>query len=355
MRWMPPGPSARVASRLGMALLLVAVAGLALALRGGANGTNGANGAPAAQLGNEPSCAAYSGLPAGWGSDAHAGMVHVASGSFIFGSERGYPDERPAQPGATRVPGFWIDRTEVTQAQFAAFVAATGYVTEAERQGAGVVFHVPTAEQLQRRPYAWWTLEPGAQWRGAASAAASGHLPVTLVTQADALAYARWLGRDLPTEAEWEYAGKAGRSDAQLDTAPADAGGKPAANYWQGAFPQFDAATDGHAGLAPVGCYAPNGFGLYDMIGNVWEWTLDRYTGPRQPHANGDTAAVAGRTAASAYAANEANAANAAMVIKGGSFLCAPDYCVRYRASARESQERDLAAGHIGFRTVRRD
>lgn len=351
MRLPPPGPGKRLASRLGISLLLILLAGLVLALRSGANEV------PAARLGSEPSCAAYSGLPAGWGSNAHAGMVRVDSGSFIFGSERGYPDERPAQPGATRVKGFWIDRTEVTQAQFAAFVKATGYVTEAERQGAGVVFHVPTAEELAQRPYAWWTLEQGAQWRtppaGAKEGAetAGGHLPVTLVTQADALAYARWLGRDLPTEAEWEYAGKAGRSDARLDTAPADANGKPAANYWQGAFPQLDVAADGHAGLAPVGCYAANGFGLYDMIGNVWEWTRDPYTGPRQPHANGDTAVAA----AAGGARHSIGAANATMVIKGGSFLCAPDYCVRYRASARESQERDLAAAHIGFRTVRRD
>ena len=346
MRVTPPGPAARLVSRLGIALLLILLAGLVLALRSGTSGVHA--GAPAARLGSEPSCAAYSGLPAGWGSDAHAGMVRVDSGSFIFGSERGYPDERPAQPGATRVKGFWIDRTEVTRAQFAAFVTATGYVTEAERQGAGVVFHVPTADELARRPYAWWTLEQGAQWRTQARRSDDGHLPVTLVTQADALAYARWLGRDLPTEAEWEYAGKAGRSDAQLDTAPADANGKPAANYWQGAFPQLDVAADGHAGLAPVGCYAANGFGLYDMIGNVWEWTLDAYTGPRQPHANGDTAVAA-------TAGGSPRAPDAAMVIKGGSFLCAPDYCVRYRASARESQERDLAAAHIGFRTVRRD
>jgi formylglycine-generating enzyme required for sulfatase activity len=107
----------------------------------------------------------------------------------------------------------------------------------------------------------------------------------------------------------------------------------------------LDAGADGHAGLAPVGCYAANGFGLYDMIGNAWEWTSDPYTGPRQPHANGDTAVAAGA----------AHAPDAAMVIKGGSFLCAPDYCVRYRASARESQERNLAAAHIGFRTVRRE
>ncbi|HEX8606285.1 MAG TPA: formylglycine-generating enzyme family protein [Pseudoduganella sp.] len=350
MRVAAGGRAWRLAIGVGLAVLLVSAA---LLVRAGASGAPALGKAAGevlqARLGDEPSCAAYGGLPAGWGSDAHAGMVHVEGGSFVFGSERGYPDERPAQPGLTRVKGFWIDRTEVTRAQFAAFVAATGYVTEAERQGAAAVFHVPTAEELGSRPYAWWTLQEGAQWRGKqaadGTAAGNGNLPVTLVTQADALAYARWLGRDLPTEAEWEYAGKAGRSDGQLDTAPADAQGKPGANYWQGPFPQMDAAADGHAGLAPVGCYAANGFGLHDMIGNVWEWTSDPYTGPRQPHANGDTAVAAGA----------ARAAAPAMVIKGGSFLCSPDYCVRYRASARESQERDLATAHIGFRTVRRD
>ncbi|GGX80569.1 SUMF1/EgtB/PvdO family nonheme iron enzyme [Massilia dura] len=339
MRVTTRGPALRLAIGAGVPALLVV---LFLLARPGTGAEPAGKAAPA-RLGDEQACAAYGGLPAGWGSDAHAGMVHVDGGSFVFGSERGYPDERPAQPGLTRVKGFWIDRTEVTLAQFAAFVAATGYVTEAERQGAAAVFHVPTAGELASRPYAWWTLQKGAQWRG--QPPGNGNLPVTLVTQADALAYARWLGRDLPTEAEWEYAGKAGRSDGQLDTAPADAQGKPGANYWQGAFPQMDAGTDGHAGLAPVGCYAANGFGLHDMIGNVWEWTSDPYTGPRQPHANGDTAVAAG----------SARAAAAAMVIKGGSFLCSPDYCVRYRASARESQERDLAAAHIGFRTVRRD
>lgn len=324
------------------ALAVVALVGLTLAFA-----LTGASAAltsgPA--LGDERLCAAYSGLPAGLHSAAHAGMVRIAGGSFVFGSDHGYPDERPAQGGQTRVSGFWIDRTEVTLAQFAAFVDATGYVTEAERQGAAVVFHKPSEEELAQRPYAWWTLEKGARWRTANRA---GNVPVTLVTQADALAYARWLGRDLPTEAEWEYAAKAGRTDGQLDTAPSDANGKPAANYWQGPFPRQDLATDGHAGLAPVGCYASNAFGLYDMIGNAWEWTSDAYTGPRQSHANGDTAVAA-------QASGSQRASNTPMVIKGGSFLCAPDYCVRYRASARESQERDLAAAHIGFRTVMRE
>jgi len=308
------------------------------------------------RLGSDALCAAGSGLPPGWGSDAHAGMVRVPDGVFVFGSAHGYPDERPADARPQQVRGFWIDQTEVTNAQFEQFVRATGYVTEAEREGAAVAFHTPNEEELRQRPYAWWRYVRGANWKqragptdGASNDAAQTpppNQPVTMVTQADALAYAHWLGRDLPTEAEWEYAGKAGRDDDAFDTAPIDAHGRPTANYWQGPFPLADAARDGHAGLAPVGCYAPNPFGLYDMIGNAWEWTRDAYSGPRQPHANGDTAAVA--------AAAAAHRPDQPTVIKGGSFLCSPDYCVRYRASARESQEANLGASHIGFRTVLR-
>jgi sulfatase modifying factor 1 len=304
-------------------------------------------------LGSEARCAAGTGLPPNWGSDTHAGMVRVPDGDFVFGSTRGYPDERPADARRQTMRGFWIDQTEVTNAQFEAFVHATGYVTQAEREGAAVVFHQPDADELQRRPYAWWSYVRGASWKrtrgpadGSAPAAPPPNQPVTMITQADALAYAHWLGRDLPTEAEWEYAGKAGRDDEQLDTAPVDGAGRPAANFWQGPFPLMNTADDGHAGLAPVGCYAANPFGLYDMIGNAWEWTKDPYSGARQPHANGDTAAVA--------AAASARRPDQPTVIKGGSFLCSPDYCVRYRASARESQEADLGASHIGFRTVSR-
>ncbi len=314
--------------------------------------TQGTSAPPPIALGTEPLCQAYGGLPARWRRDARAGMVRIDGGRFTFGSDRGYPDERPAGKERVKVDAFWMDETEVTVAQFASFVEATGYVTEAERQDGAVVFHQPSDAEMRARPYAWWTFVKGADWRHpggpGSSNAGLDHLPVTFVTQSDALAYARWLGRDLPSEVEWEYAGKAGQSGPELDTAPRDPAGRPTANYWQGVFPAFNAREDGHEGLAPVGCYAANSFGLHDMIGNVWEWTKDTYTGPHQVHLNGDPAAVAAPF-------HRPAAADQPTVIKGGSFLCSPDFCVRYRASARESQEADLATAHIGFRTVLRE
>ncbi|WP_283149281.1 formylglycine-generating enzyme family protein [Silvimonas soli] len=303
-----------------------------------------------ANLGSPAQCARYSGLPSGWGEGKEAGMVHLASGDFTFGTKLGYPDERPQGDGRTHVDAFWIDQTEVTNAQFASFVKKTAYITDSERQGGAVVFHVPTDQELHARPYAWWTWVKGADWRhpsgpGSNVQGLDNH-PVTLVTQADALAYAHWLGHELPTEAEWEYAGKAGHDGVKLETAPKYANGKPSANYWQGVFPQVDTASDGHAGLAPVGCYQPSDFKLYDMIGNAWEWTRDVYSGEHQFHSNGDTAAVANQAIT--------RKSDTPMVIKGGSFLCSPDYCVRYRASSREEQEADLPASHIGFRTIKR-
>ncbi|MGH6860894.1 MAG: formylglycine-generating enzyme family protein [Phyllobacterium sp.] len=307
----------------------------------------GASNAPS-QLGSETLCRTYTGIPDRWPADPEAGMVHVPAGEFILGSNSGFADERPSGNAKVKVRGFWIDRSEVTNAQFARFVRATAYASDAERQGGGAVFHMPSEQELRTRDLAWWTYVRGASWRHplgpGSDISGKENQPVTLVTQADALAYARWLGRDLPTEAEWEYAGEGGRDTVDPDAPPRDSDGKATANYWQGVFPVLDTAEDGHAGLAPVGCYPGNGFRLHDMIGNAWEWTKDIHTGPHQPHTNGDTAAVA----------PPSRLHNISMVIKGGSFLCSSNYCMRYRASSRERQEADLPAAHIGFRTVLR-
>ena len=291
-------------------------------------------------------CLPANGLPAQWPSAAHAGQVAVPAGRFVKGSMDGYADERPLRP--VEVQAFWIDATEVSNAQFRRFAQATGYVTEAERAGASAVFVVPTEQALRSRPMAWWRRVQGANWRHpdgpGSTLLGKDAWPVVHVTLADAQAYARWLGRELPTEAEWEYAAKAGRQGPELDVAPRDLKGRPQANYWQGNFPLLDTAEDGHRGVAPVGCYAPNPWGLYDMVGNVWEWTADAHAGVIQGHANGDPAAV---YTAPAQLGDR-------MVIKGGSYLCSPDYCVRYRASAREAQGARVSSSHVGFRTIQR-
>lgn len=284
--------------------------------------------------------------------DVKAAPVSLPGGRFILGSDKGYADEAP--PVAVRVEAFQIDRTEVTNAQFAVFVKATAYVTDAERSGEAAVFVPPTPQALYRHPLAWWQLVKGANWRHPSGPGSDirdkPHHPVVQVTQADALAYANWLGRDLPTEAQWEFAARSAPALGESKGGPRDAQGRPTANYWQGNFPLLNTREDGHEGLAPVGCYAPNRQGLYDMIGNAWEWTRDPHTGPRQSHANGDPAQLRPNDSKG----DSKGQAPAKAVIKGGSFLCAPDYCVRYRAAAREAQEQDLPTSHVGFRTVSR-
>lgn len=307
-----------------------------------------AQASPAPQGGN---CLTYGGIPEGFGRATTAGMLRVPSGSLSIGSEAGYADEKPSGV-ASRVKSFWIDRTEVTNAQFAAFVAATGYVTAAEREGASAVFRAPAKGKAARGPEDWWSWIAGASWRhpeGAASAAVGAPSePVVLVTVADAVAYAAWLGHDLPSEAEWEWAARGGGKAEMVDREPRDPTGRPTANYWQGLFPDINSKEDGFAALAPVGCFATNGYGIADMIGNVWELTRDRYTGSHQAHGNGDPGGAAARAGA-------ANRKGEPVVIKGGSFLCAASYCLRYRASARYPHEADLATSHVGFRTVLRE
>ena len=260
-------------------------------------------------------------------------MVWVPGGRFVMGDDPQYPEEGP--PRTVTVKGFWIDAHEVTNAQFAAFVQATGYRTMAEREPPAIpgtppemlvpgsaVFNIPS--QADPR---WWRWVTGAQWRHPSGLQESitGHdrEPVVQIAWQDAQAYARWAGKQLPTEAQWEYAARAG---AAALPEPVDAKGQPQANYYQGIFPVRNLGTDGFAGRAPVGCFKPNGFGLYDMIGNVWEWTSS--------------------------SGSRADAGEAVNIIKGGSYLCAANYCARYRPAARQFQERGLGTDHIGFRLV---
>jgi formylglycine-generating enzyme required for sulfatase activity len=316
---------------------------------------------PDAAMASVGSCAAYAGLPAGAGDTA--GMAFIPGGTFRMGSERHQPEERFTH--IVRVDGFWIDRHEVTNAQFKQFVDATGYHTLAERGldpaanpnmpkdllvPGSTVFIQPTALKQGGRITQWWQYVAGANWRqptgpGSTITGKDNH-PVVHIAYEDALAYARWRGRSLPTEAQWEFAARGGRDGEDDWSSAFDADGKPIANTWQGIFPIFNTSDDGHAGTAPVGCFKPNGYGLYDMIGNVWEWTSDWYRpGHRKEVAVNPTGP---ELASIRLAPGQA----ATRVIKGGSYLCAANYCARYRPAARHAQEVDLGAAHLGFRTV---
>ena len=264
-------------------------------------------------------------------SDAQ--MIWVEGGSFTMGENPRYREEGP--PRVVPLDGFWISQTEVTNAQFAEFVEATGYVTMAESDPPAIpgappqmlvpgsaVFRVPTSDNRS-----WWAWVPGAKWRAPSGPDSSilgrANDPVVQVAYGDAAAYADWAGVSLPSEEQWEYAARAG---ADVLPEPLDVAGKPQANYYQGVFPAKDLGEDGFTSRAPVGCFEPNAFGLHDMIGNVWEWT------------NSD--------------GGRADAIEPVKVIKGGSFLCAANYCARYRPAARQFQERGLGTDHIGFRLV---
>src|SRR5215469_7742277 len=294
-------------------------------------------------------------------SDAvHTDMVWIPGGTFRMGSEEFYVEERPVHEVA--VDGFWIDRYPVTNKQFARFVVETGYLTVAERPlnptdfpGAPVenllpgsmVFH-QTKGPVDLRNYAnWWRWTPGASWLHprAPSDLLDGleQHPVVHVAYEDAEAYAKWIGKDLPTEAEWEFAARGGLDGAAYawgeEFTP---DGTHMANTWQGEFPWQNLVVDGYEGTAPVGQFPPNGYGLYDMIGNVWEWTVDWYG----PHHQAQKSCCGG---AVAKGGNRDESYDPAMpdikiprrVIKGGSFLCAPNYCRRYRPAARMAQPID--------------
>jgi sulfatase modifying factor 1 len=299
-------------------------------------------------------------------------MVWIPSGTFTMGSDDHYPEEAPAHK--VKVDGFWIDRYLVTNAQFQKFVKETGYVTFAERpanpdnypganpdllQPSSTVFVKPDNPVDKQNHYNWWSYIPGANWRhpegpGSSIKRREKH-PVVHIAYEDVEAYAQWLGKAIPTEAEWEYAargGLEGKAFAWGDELHPK--GKMMANTWQGEFPHENLCQDGYDRTSPVGVFPANGYGLYDAIGNVWEWTADWYSDRRQlpPSPCCTVANPRGGKPEDSYDPNLPDIKIPRKVTKGGSFLCAPSYCRRYRPASRMAQAIDTSTCHLGFRLI---
>lgn len=303
-----------------------------------------------------------------------AGMIHLPGGAFSMGSTRFYPEEAPVR--RVRVDPFWIDTTPVTNAQFEAFVTATGHVTFAEiapdprdypgmppalAQPGSAVFEM-SAGPVDADAPDWWDFRIGANWRsplgpGSTTAGIEDH-PVVHIAYADAEAFAVWAGKSLPTEAEWEYAARGGLEDADYawgdELAPE---GAMLANYWQGRFPFANTLADGFLRTSPVLGFPPNGYGLRDMIGNVWEWTADWFAQPA-PSRTSDASCCIPANPRGGSLDDSIDKQGASpiprKVMKGGSHLCAESYCQRYRPAARYAQPIDTTTSHVGFRCVRR-
>lgn len=310
-------------------------------------------------------------------SPAEPDMVAIPGGIFLMGSDRHYPEERPAHK--VRVAPFLMDATAVTNRAYQRFVQATGYVTVAERPldpalypGAAPELLVPGSLvfRMTKGPVDtgdfrnWWVWTPGASWHqpegpGSDLQARMDH-PVVQVAYEDALAYAVWAGKDLPTEAEWEFAARGGLDGAEFAWGDALVpGGQHQANTWQGQFPWQNLAQDGFVGTCPVRAFPANGYGLYEVCGNSWEWTQDWFGArhsPANPQKPSCCAADNPRGAAreSSFDPRQPGAVIPRRVVKGGSFLCAPSYCRRYRPAARHAQDVDSGMSHISFRCVRR-
>jgi formylglycine-generating enzyme len=308
-------------------------------------------------------------------SSAPAAMVWIPGGSFLMGSDHHYPEEAPAHK--VTVDGFWVDRHPVTNAEFARFVRETGHVTVAERPLDPADFPGAPAENLVpgslvftgtpgpvdlRHLSQWWTWVPGACWRHPEGPRSDvddrADHPVVHVAYEDVVAYADWAGRALPTEAEWEFAARGGLDGAAFTWGDEPRpGGRLMANVWNGDFPWRNSLADGFARTSPVGSFPPNGYGLNDMAGNVWEWTADWYTA-RHPAAADKPCCVptnpTGGTAEGSRDPSQPQFPIPRKVIKGGSHLCADSYCLRYRPAARRPQMIDTGMSHLGFRCIRR-
>jgi formylglycine-generating enzyme required for sulfatase activity len=302
-------------------------------------------------------------------------MVWIPAGTFQMGSDRHYTEERPVH--RVEVDGFWMDRHPVTNAEFARFVADSGHVTFAELPpdpshypgtqpgtlfAGSLVFLKPAGPVDLGNLKHWWHFTRGAMWRrpkgrGSSLSGLDDH-PVVHVTFSDAEAYAKWAGKELPTEAEWEFAARGGLDGAEFAWGDElHPGGREMANTWQGEFPWQNFCDDGYEGTSPVGTFDANGYDLHDMIGNVWEWTSDWYRAahdPDQPKACCVPRNPRGPALEASYDPDMPSVRIPRKVLKGGSHLCAYNYCRRYRPAARHPEPVDTSTSHIGFRCIRR-
>ena len=300
-------------------------------------------------------------------------MTWIPGGTFQMGSDDFYPEERPVL--CVAVDGFWMDEHPVTNAGFRRFVETTGYTTIAERPpdpkdypGVDPAFLVPGSLVFRRPPRrvnlrdhrAWWAYVPGASWRHPEGPESTvddrvDH-PVVHIAYEDARAYADWAGKSLPTEAEWEFAARGGLENATFvwgdEFAPQ---GKLLANTWQGEFPWQNLKSDGYEGTSPVHSFPANGYGLYDMAGNVWEWTSDFFRRRHTEESNKPCCTPRNPRVESydpTHASHLPDAHIPRRVVKGGSHLCAPNYCLRYRPAARQGESVETSTSHIGFRCI---